>query len=196
MKIKFYSRDKKNNFSDNHICEGDVKYGNIFPINDTNLPNNNDDCVNFAFDYSKAYSDVSKKKVNVRFRYPYGGTYRLNNIEGTEEIFAKLNGFQRIRLSFINKQTYLHKNPVLFFATIGNIIFGMVNILIAIINFNLQNDINQTATPMIKEQSETNKKQLELLRESINNNDELIKLMNIYLKDIESLSKSLKDTLN
>ena len=142
MKLKFYTRATKTNiFSEDPVCEGLVEYGNIWPINDTLLPNNQDDCVNFRYDHSKAYQKVSNYKVNVRFRYPFGGGYKKSGNEGTEEIFAKLNGYQRIKLAFITKTTYFHKNPVVFIATFANVIFGLANIVVAIINMNIQNEI-------------------------------------------------------
>ena len=85
---------------------------NIKPIKPYSLPGCADERVNFRYDYAQTYADVTNKKVNTRFKYPYAGGYKKSGREGFVSAYAKLNIFQRIWLSFIAKTSFIHKHRI------------------------------------------------------------------------------------
>jgi len=143
--------------------------GNIKPDIPNDLPHCKDERVNFQFQYAPTYADISNGKVNTRFLYPYSRTYKKADIEGSYAAYAHLNIFQRIKLGFINKSTFYHKNKVASITLLVNILLGIANIIFAVINLNLRGDYSyqKTTTEQTKlliQQSELLQKQAEATR--------------------------------
>jgi len=120
--------------------------GNIKPDIPNGLPNCKDERVNFQFQYALTYADISNGKINTRFLYPYSRTYKKVDMEGIYAAYAYLNIFQRIKLGFINKSTFYHKNKVASITLLVNILLGIANIIFAVINLNLRGDFSYQET--------------------------------------------------
>lgn len=99
-----------------------ILYGNIKPDNPRGLPNCVDERVNFQYQTDGTYSDISNRKVNTRFLYPYGAGYKKINHEGYCAAYADLNIWQRIILSFVARTSVFHKHT-------KAVIFAIINIL-------------------------------------------------------------------
>ncbi len=167
--IKFYKSSGDKNYE--IVGTINILGGNIYPNENSKLPNNSDSSVNFAFDYSDAYDFDSNGIVNVRFRYPYSGSYKGTEKEGRYIIFAKLKWWQRLKLSYINGQSWLHTNPVATIALFVNVIAGLINIIVGFINFShgkteLQTGLLKQQIEILQEQNENQANFFKLISDS------------------------------
>jgi len=137
--------------------------GNIFVDDKNQLPQCGDKYINFVSDYSITYDHHSKGKVNTRFRYPYGGSYKSRGIEGTVKIYAKLNWWQRQILSIIEKTSVFHKHPIASIGLIFNFFIGVINIAVGYVN--IISSVNSPNEDFLKQQTEILKQQTIILRE-------------------------------
>lgn len=119
--------------------------GNIIPVIPNELPDCEDERVNFQFQYAPTYVDKSHSKVNTRFLYPYSRNYKRRGIEGYCEAYALLNRRQRMKLSFINKTSIFHKHPFPIAFLIVNII-GFIPVWISFLSPD-HVQYNQVQTP-------------------------------------------------